>query len=257
MQIRSLTAAVAFALFACFGSSHTPVAADDTATLKVTFKLAGAAPAPKPLQVAGAFCGNLQVMDESLVVNPENKGVKNIFIHVYTGRGGTRLPKMKLEKKVVVLDNKNCRFEPHAIFLKKGDTLKVTNSDNTGHNVNIAFFKNKQMSVMVPKGNPVEFEMTDGELSPVPGTCNIHPWMTARVLVQDHPFAAISNDDGVCVIEGLPVGEELVFRANHEKQDSKFDKITIDGKTESWKSNRFKVTLQAGMNDLGTVELPW
>ena len=230
---------------------------ESTATIKVTFKWKGAPPKEKPAPVAGAFCGAKKHADETFVVNPDNKGVQNIFLYVYTGRRGTKLPEFKVQPKVVELDNKNCRFEPHALFLRVGDTLRVKNSDATGHNVNIAFFKNQKMGVMVPQGSPIDFEMTAQEPAVVPGECNIHPWMRTRVLVLEHPFASISNKDGVCEIKGLPAGTKIYFRVNHESLDNNFESIFINGEKESWKKNRFEMTLKPGMNDLGTVELPW
>ncbi|MEO1523954.1 MAG: methylamine utilization protein [Planctomycetota bacterium] len=229
---------------------------EDTATLRITFKWKGDPPKSKPAPVAGDFCGKHKHDDETFVVNPENKGVANIFVYVKAGRR-TKLPKIESKPKLVELDNKNCRFEPHALLLRVGDTLRVKNSDDTGHNVKIDFFRNEQMSVMVPKDEPLEFEMTEAEPAVTRAECSIHPWMNARVLVLDHPFAAISNKDGVLEIAGLPVGQKLDFRANHESLTNKFDPIFINGKQASWSKNRFELTLKPGMNDLGTVELPW
>ncbi|MEL6104428.1 MAG: methylamine utilization protein [Planctomycetota bacterium] len=232
-------------------------APEETATIKVTFKWQGKPPAPKPAAVAGQFCGQQKHNDETFVVNPTNNGIKNIFLYVYTGRRGTKLPDFELQPQTVELDNKNCRFEPHAVFLRVGDTLRVKNSDPVGHNVNIAFFKNRQMGVMVPANQPLDFEMTAAEPAVVPAECNIHPWMRARVLVLEHPFAAISDADGVCQIEGLPAGQKIYFRVNHESLNNSFESIKVNGKQEGWKKNRFELTLKPGMNDLGTVELPW
>lgn len=232
-------------------------APEETATIKVTFKWQGVPPTPKPAAVAGQFCGKQKHDDETFVVNAVNNGVKNIFLYVYTGRRGTKLPEIELEPKTVELDNVNCRFEPHALFVRVGDTLRVKNSDPVGHNVNIAFFKNNQMGIMVPANQPLEFKMTAAEPAVVPAECNIHPWMRARILVLDHPFAAISDADGVCTIEGLPAGQKIYFRVNHESLNNNFESITLNGKKDGWKKNRFEVTLKPGMNDLGTVELPW
>ncbi|TWT94579.1 cupredoxin domain-containing protein [Stieleria varia] len=237
-------------------TQNSSATAADTATLKLTFRLKRAAPDPKPLAVSGPVCGNLQVPDETLVVNPDNHGVQNIFVYVYTSRrGGTKLEPVEMEKQTIVLDNKNCRFEPHAMVARKGDTLQVKNSDPVGHNVKLDFFKNQQLNLLVPPGQSVDINLTAGEQAPVPASCSIHPWMVTQVLVLDHPFGAVSDKDGVVTIEGLPAGKEIVFRAGHEKFD--FSDITVEGKQTAWKSNRFEMTLQPGENDMGVVELPW
>ena len=72
MRFRYLASAcLAVTLVACSSLlTASASAADETATLKVTFKLAGKAPAPKPLKLAGNFCGGLQgqVLDETSVI---------------------------------------------------------------------------------------------------------------------------------------------------------------------------------------------
>ena len=70
----------------------------------------------------------------------------------------------------------------------------------------------------------------------------------------DHPFAAVSDDDGVLEIKGLPVGDEIVFRANHENGTLK--EVIVNGKETEWRSNKFEVEIKAGMNDMGTIEVP-
>ena len=40
--------------------------------------------------------------------------------------------------------------------------------------------------------------------------CDVHPWMSARVYVLDHPFFAVTGADGRFEIAGLPPGEHHV-----------------------------------------------
>ncbi len=76
--------------------------------------------------------------------------------------------------------------------------------------------------------------------------------MKAFVVVQDHPFVGVSNEDGVLEIKGLPVGK-ISLKINHEM--AKFKELTIGGKAYPVKKGAFEVELKAGVNDLGTVEL--
>jgi len=94
----------------------------------------------------------------------------------------------------------------------------------------------------------------ENEPAPIPVDCNIHPWMKSYVVVLDHPFAAVSDENGDLTIKGLPAGEELVFRVYHEAGGIK--EVEINGKSEEWSRSRFKVDVKPGMNDLGTVVIP-
>ena len=231
-------------------------AAADTGDLKIRFEYGGKPVAPKPIDVNKdvEFCGKHGLKDESLIINEKNKGIQNVVVYVYTGRGGSKLKKVDPANNTHTLANENCRFEPHILITQTGDTLKVTNPDPVGHNANMNFFNNKAENLMIPGGSEQTVSLAKAEPAPIPIDCNIHPWMKSYVLVLDHPFAAISDENGDLVIKGLPAGEELVFRVYHEAGAIK--EVEIDGKKEAWKRSRFEVEIKEGMNDLGTVVVP-
>ena len=156
--------------------------------------------------------------------------------------------------KTLTLANDQSRFEPHIVIAQPGDTLKVTNPDSVGHNANLGFFNNKQQNFTIPAGQEKTVALEESEPAPIPVDCNIHPWMKSYVVVLDHPFAAVSDENGDLTIKGLPVGEELVFRVYHEAGGIK--EVEINGKAEEWSRSRFKVDVKPGVNDLGTVVIP-
>jgi plastocyanin len=253
---RTFLKAITAAAMIGSAASATLAGAQETGTLRMTFKLKGEAPKSQPVQpnVDQAFCGQFQIPDESLVVNPENKGIKNVIVYVYTGRRGTELPEMELKSETHVLANQNCRFEPHVVIAKKGDTIKVTNPDKVGHNANFQFFNNQQQNLTIPAGGEVEVKLEEAEPAPIPVACNIHNWMKAQLVVLDHPFAAVSDENGVLEISGLPAGKEITFRANHE--NGSLREVIIDGEEESWRGSRFEVEIKPGVNDMGVIEIP-
>ncbi len=224
--------------------------------LKMQFVLDGNVPATDPIKVDkdAEFCGKHELVDESLVVNPKNKGIKNVVVYVYTGRGGSDLPASAEQNKTHELANKNCRFEPRIVLAQTGDTLKVTNPDPVGHNANLNFLKNDAANLMIPATQEKEVPLTESEPAPIPVECNIHPWMKAYVVVLDHPYAAVSDEDGNLVIKDLP-NEELVFRVFMEAADGSLDDVNVGGKKQQWKRNRFEVKIADGENDLGVVKI--
>lgn len=224
--------------------------------LKIQFLFDGVVPPPTAINVNRdeAFCGKHGLVDERLVVNPTSKGIKNVVVYVYTGRGGSKLPDQAPKNATHVLANKNCRFEPHIVIAQVGDTLKVTNPDPVGHNASMNFLKNTPQNPMIPSGQEVEVELKESEPAPIPVTCSIHPWMQSRLVVLDHPFAAVSDEDGVLVIKDLP-NEELNFRVYVEAADGALDEVDLNGKTVKWKRNRFDVDIKDGMNDMGVVKI--
>ena len=70
--------------------------------------------------------------------------------------------------------------------------------------------------------------------------------LTPRVymmLVRDNPYFAVTKADGTFEIANVPAGVPLEFRVWQEK--SKFlQKVTVNGKPETWNKGRIKTTLQ-------------
>ncbi len=237
-------------------ANATEAVAAEGGTLKMRFEYGGDAVEAAKVNVTQdqSFCGQFDLRNERLLVHPENKGIKNALVYVYTGRGGSELTGIEPRGATVTLANENCRFEPHIALSQVGDTLRVTNPDEVGHNANLSFFNNKAENLMIPAGKEALIELKMDEPAPIPVDCNIHPWMKGYVLVLTHPFAGISDENGDLTIKGLPVGETLVFRAFHEAGAIKT--VTIGGDEVEWSRSRFEVEIQEGVTDMGTVVIP-
>lgn len=229
--------------------------ADEWGTLKGRFVLGGdlAAPAALTVDKDVEVCGKHKLVAEELVVG-EGKGVANVVVFVRDKNVKVK-PELAAAAKDAkpVLDNQNCRFEPHVLFVQAGQEVVIKNSDTVGHNSNIAAVKNTPSNDLIPAGGQVSKKFASDEAVPVAVTCNIHPWMKGWLVVRDNPYAAVSKADGSFEIADLPAGEvELVFW--HEKKGY-LDSMTIGGKQESVKKGRMKKAIKAGGTDMGEIVL--
>lgn len=232
------------------------VTAATAGDLKIRFEYDGPTFEPAPVDVNKdvEFCGKHGLTDETLIVNPKNKGIKNVIVYVYTGRGGSDIDDVAPVKNTHTLANKNCRFDPRIVTLQAGDTLKVTNPDPVGHNANLNFFRNNPANLMVPANSFKDVPVPSPEPAPIPVECNIHPWMKGYVLVLEHPYVGVSNEDGELVIKDLPE-KELNFRIWVEAADGALSSVKVNGENQSWSRNRFDYEIKSGENDMGTVTL--
>jgi plastocyanin len=234
--------------------------AQDWADVTIKFVLDGAPPALPELNTsADAFCAKQKIASERLLVNKDNKGIANMVFMVDAKI--TKLASDQIHPSLrdvpatkPVLDNVNCQFVPHVFHVRAGQTIEVKNTDQTGHNAKFVFFNNDEWNQVVPTGGSKTLTVKKAESGPSKVECNIHPWMNAYHVVTDHPYVGISDANGVVKIEKLPVGTELTFKMWHESQN-KFDEVSVNGKSDSWKKGNVKFTLKAGANDLGTVSL--
>lgn len=228
--------------------------------LKGKFVLGGTVPSPSPLQITkdSEVCGKHNLVDESVVVNPADKGLANVVVHLYLGRGDKApTPHDSLAASAatpVLLDNNQCRFEPHVQFLQPGQTLVIKNTDAVGHNTKIDSVDNPAFNQTLPSGAEIEHQFAGVERRPAGVSCSIHPWMRGWLIIQDTPYAAVSNKNGEFEIANLPSGK-WTFQVWQEKAGM-VSKATVNGKSTNWSKGRFEVTIQADeTNDLGNIEL--
>ncbi|HEY2760272.1 MAG TPA: hypothetical protein VGI75_06005 [Pirellulales bacterium] len=240
---------------ACLGLIAQHAQADDWGTLSGRFIYDGKAPAAeaitpnKDLEV----CGKHPLVDEGLVVGPDG-GLANVFVWVRTKNVKVAPEYEKTAKDKVVLDNKNCRFEPHALAMRNSQQLEVKNDDPVSHNTNADLQVNSPFNGIIPAGSSNDMKLASAETTPVKISCNIHPWMLGYLLVRPDPYFAVSDKDGKFQIKDLPAGTELEFQVWHEKP-AYVKKAKIDDKDAGWKNGRFKYTIKAGDNNLGDIKL--
>ncbi len=235
------------------------LAAQDWGDLTVTFVYSGEVPKPSLLKVTTdiEYCGKFRVPDESLIVDEDKKGVANVVAFLYLGRG-QEAPKPhrsyadSAEDKVL-LDNKECRFDPHVTFLTTSQTLVIGNSDKVGHNCKVDTFRNAPINQTIAAGGNFEHKFDENERLPSRVSCSIHPWMSGWLLVKDSPYMAKSDEDGKLVIKNLPVGDWTI-QFWHEKSGY-VSEVTQDGAAKEWARGRLEVSIKAGANDLGKIEL--
>jgi plastocyanin len=229
--------------------------AEEWGTLKGRFTFGGAVPASSELKADKdvEVCGKHKLLSEEMVVGAD-KGVANVVVFVRDKSVKVHPDLAAAKSEKVVLDNKDCRFEPHVAFVQTGQTLVLKNSDTVGHNSNVATIKNPPSNSLIPAGGESTVTFSNDEAIPAQVTCNIHPWMKSWLVVRPNPYAAVSKADGSFEIKNVPAGGELELQLWHEKAGY-IGEVTIGGKAEKIAKGRKKVKVAAGDNDLGEMVL--
>lgn len=226
--------------------------------IKGKFVFDGAAPSASSLTITKdkEYCGKFSLVDERLVVNPDNKGIANVVVMLYVRRGKKVKihPDLKNFSGAVELDNDHCRFDPHVTFVRTGQELLIKNSDTIGHNTKIDTFSNPSTNFTVPEKGELKQTFKKPETSPVPVSCSIHPWMQGYLVIKDHPYVAVSNKDGEFEIKNLPSGK-LTFVFWQEKSGY-VDKVTYKGKKTRLRRGRIEIDVKDGETvDLGEIRV--
>lgn len=167
-----------------------------------------------------ACCAIKDTPNDSLVVNPENKGIQHVFVYLKKVSKSDIHPDLAKSKEAeVVFDQKECIFKPHSLVVRTDQQVVVKSDDNVAHNtrtnpifnegVNFTVSPNDRVGVKMPK-------FVAKEPLPMTVECNIHPWMKSVWLVIDHPYGVSTNANGEFTIEKLPAGD-YEFTVWHER----------------------------------------
>lgn len=199
--------------------------ADGWGTFKGKIKVTGKVPATpaediKPDDKDWDVCAveGKAPLDDNLVVGKKGQ-LRDVFVMMYRKGKEDAVPVHpsyeKLKEQPVVIDNKNCRFHPHAVFARTGQTIRLKNSDDVGHNVHVVTFANESNDNIPPKDHlDIKFD----EVDKAPGSivCDVHKWMDAIILVRDEPYVAITKADGSFELKNIPAGK-WKFQFWHKK----------------------------------------
>ena len=208
-----------------------------------------------------AYCSKDHPLDETLVVNPKNKGLANVVVWLYLSSSeeapAAHPDLAAAAEEMVRIDNLNCRFEPQVCLVRTTQKLVIGNKDEVGHNSKADFFAagNTSFNFTIPAEKDADaVSIPVAERLPVQISCTIHPWMSANLVVKDHPYFAASDEDGNLVIPKLPAGN-WTFQAWQVKSGYLAD-VTPAGSGAKWASKgRFDVTIKAGDNDIGMLKV--
>jgi hypothetical protein len=207
-----------------------PVDPATAATVTGVVKFSGKAPKAKTVDMAAdAYCKaqhSDKVKTEEAVVNP-NGTLKYVYVYV---KGGLD-PNLQfpVPAEPVVLDQQGCWYKPHVIAAQANQAITVRNSDGVLHNINAQPKNNQGFNF----GQPVQgMENKKSFANPevmIPVKCDVHPWMKSYVGVQNHPYAAVTGDDGAFSLANLPPGEYEI-EAWHEIFGTATQKVTVGPK---------------------------
>ena len=157
--------------------------------------------------------------DDNLLIDEKSRGLKDAFVMMYLKKSDAKPPihpayEQEADKPVEI-DNRLCRFAPHAAFVRTGQPLRLKNSDDVGHNCHIILFNN-EINMNLPIGEHVDVKFDKAEKFPGQVKCDMHFWMDGVLLVRDEPYVAITDKDGKFEIKNVPAGE-WKFQFWHKK----------------------------------------
>lgn len=191
------------------------------ATIGGTVTLLGRAPVMAAIPNKPCHDGAAPLIDETVVVDASGH-LANAIVYLENAPATPPAP----GRPAVVLDQVDCRYVPHVVALQTGQTLHVTTSDPTLHNVHGTSIDNPAFNfALVAKGQVKDLTFDQPETFPV--RCDVHPWMKAYVRVFSHPWFAVTDKNGAFHIRDVPAGTYTLV-AWQEKYGTVRQTVTVE-----------------------------
>ncbi len=158
-------------------------------------------------------CGGAEVIDglcdkqsDRLLVNPENRGVANCVVYLADydfSVPGKEWPKAFRKAEI---NQQNCSYIPHIAISQIGKKLTILNSDPLLHNIHSYLGTETVFNIPQPTQGAKNKEKLS-EAGNIELRCDAgHTWMTAWVMVVEHPYYAVTDENGNFELTDVPDG---------------------------------------------------
>ena len=141
-------------------------------------------------------------------------------------------PKTRHQPAKATITMRGKEFRPRVAVVPTGGTVDFPNEDGVFHNVFSVSGENRFDLELYKK--PQSRAFTFHHPGVVRVYCNIHPQMSAVVIVRDNPYFTRAAADGSFSLAGVPAGKHTV-KAWHERAGEVAAEVTVpeDGRVEA------------------------
>jgi plastocyanin len=203
------------------------------ATIEGTVRFTGAVVEQEKLIVTSDqyVCG--QYKESQDLIMSADQGIHNAVVSLQTPPSGVTWYSSGPPPQI---DQNECVFIPRLVIVPVGGTMEFLNSDRLLHNIRSKdIVHNRAFNRTQPRGRTIPITFTKPEIVRV--GCDLHPWMRSWVVVVDHPFYTITNDDGEFTLDNVPSGQHTL-EIWHETLGTVTTEITV------WDEGITKVTIE-------------
>ena len=134
--------------------------------------------------------------------------------------------------QTVTLDQRGLKFTPSLLVIQQGTTVEFKNSDTVSHNVfwpNISGNKKLGHNLgTASSGQNQRFKFDSPGNIPI--LCNIHPEMSANIVVSPSPYFAQTDATGAYSINDVPEGTYKATAWHNGKATT--ESVTVKGDTK-------------------------
>jgi hypothetical protein len=206
----------------------TAIATPETGILAGTVKYKGEPPAMQPSIIDpkhndAGYClkgDPIDKQEQKWIVGKDNM-VANVVVFVEPAADKKFAPSDKVKdlfkKNAAVIDQPYCAFRQHVVGVYANfQPLLVKNSAKVLHNVKITpGALDPSVNQRIESGSELLVKPFK-TVGAIRVECDMHNWMNAQIYSLNHPYFAVTKEDGTFKIENVPIDTELTVWTWHE-----------------------------------------
>jgi hypothetical protein len=167
------------------------------------------------------YCGETLPNETYLI--EANGGLKNVVVFIESAPNGKPADPLREH----FLYNEGCRYAPRVLAIQKGEKLRVKSHDPKLHIPHAYLGERTVFNISLPfKNATIDATSRIRQAGILKVVCDTHAWMLGFVHVFDHPFFAVTNEQGAFSIADLPAGN-YVLKAWHEDGGIRVQEISV------------------------------
>lgn len=186
-------------------------------------KFVGSQPNLAPIKVTKDqdYCG--ESLPNEVYLIDSGGGLKNVVVFIES----VPISKAADPLKENFLYNDGCRYAPRVMAFQKGEKLRVKSNDPKLHIPHSYLGERTVFNLSLPfKNTIIDATSKIRQAGMMKVVCDTHAWMLGYLHVFDHPFFAVTNEQGAFTIPDLPPGN-YVLKAWHEDGGIRSQEITV------------------------------
>lgn len=208
--------------------------------------LAGPAYKPSPLTTVGSVSGTIKMEGVAkqdttpITIDPKICGARvpsaidatptglgDVIVWVADAKTGKGLPITRR----IELSSEDCLLDPRVQATVSGSTVNVFNDDKALHKLvflDAATGDTIQRMPFFNNGQVVASEKLAKHAGIVEVRCAQHPWSRAYIAAFDHPYFAVTENDGKFTIDSLPPGKYTVNVWHEGMKEPMSQQVQVD-----------------------------
>lgn len=177
---------------------------EEIGTIRGTVSFVGTAPTMRvpAARKKADFCKNSDTVHNAVI---ESGGrLADVYVRVSRIKGAWQPAENHLQ-----VGFRGCVLSPRVQGLQVGQTLEIVNDDPTTHNIRATAASTTLFNERLASGTPF-VEKSFFTEAVVVMTCETHKWERSFVFVTDHPFFAVTGNDGNFALNDVPSGNYTI-----------------------------------------------